>query len=506
METPDHESTETREETAAGDSNKCHTGLPKRRGPVGRVIRWTAAAVLVLLVGLLIAPSLLSRRWIYQPLVDRFARIDHRLQIESISAGWLTPLNARGISVQQPDGEVMLRIAEVASSLTLLDLLFTDGNLQTIVIKHPEVHVRLLEDSNNVRQFVSAIDGRTPQRVAEDPPPAVNVTLDIRNLLIRVDDVREDTRLLETNPARFQVHYLAAEGTRRIEIPPARIVDRLQLTPELLGIGLQLALPAFYKATAVDGEISIDLQHCTIPLDEPMESDVEGIIWLHEVAASARAPMLQTAIQITGVVTRRELEPRLVVASDSKVPFKVSERRVYHEGLRFGVPRIDERLQFQTNGWVDLNKQTEMTLSAPVPIEMLARREAVQAMGVPTINLQVTGSLDEPQIDLPATGSQVLELAAEIFRRRRAEADEDRSFDTEASDESGPSILGGIDPSAELAREGAKVIGGLLEKTWERRARERQDTEASDEDAPLRRRGPLRRLFRRPQTSEDAPE
>lgn len=476
-----------------------------RRSPAARAIRWLAVLLLFLVVGVLFAPTLLTRRWIYQPLVDRFAKIDHRLRIDAISAGWSTPLGATGITLQQPDGEVLLRIAEVRSSLTLLDLIFTDGNLQTITVERPEVHVRLLEDGNNIQRFAAAIDGRTRQRAA-GRAPAVNATLDVQDLMIRVDDAREQTRLLETSPSNFQLQYLAAEDVRRVEIAPTRIVDHLQLTPQLLEIGLQLALPAFYKATAVDGEISIDLDRCTIPLDDPMNSQIAGTIWLHEVAASARAPMLQKTVEVAGVLTRRQLASRLVVAADSEVPFSVSERRVHHEGLRFGVPRIDERLQFETEGWVDFEQQTEMTLTLPVPVEMLARRGAVRAMGVPTVVVRVTGSLDQPQVDLPATGMQLLEIAGEILRRQRSDGEDDPP----------PSILGGIDPTAELAREGAEVIGGVLQRALDRRDRERQDRErqqseaaeeetADGETAP-RRRGLLRRLLRRPQSSDEADE
>ena len=57
---------------------------------------------------------------------------------------------------------------------------------------------------------------------------------------------------------------------------------------------------------------------------------------------------------------------------------------VRYEGMRFGLPRLDPRLQLVTSGQVGIvDRSMDLGLEFPVPLEWLARTVEVRAVGVP---------------------------------------------------------------------------------------------------------------------------
>jgi hypothetical protein len=71
--------------------------------------------------------------------------------------------------------------------------------------------------------------------------------------------------------------------------------------------------------------------------------------------------------------------------------------------VQVGFPKIDPRLQLSTSGTVGLvDRQIDLGLGVPVPLEMLARRESVQQIGVPQVTLPVRGTIDSPFVDWKA--------------------------------------------------------------------------------------------------------
>jgi hypothetical protein len=49
-----------------------------------------------------------------------------------------------------------------------------------------------------------------------------------------------------------------------------------------------------------------------------------------------------------------------------------------------------------------VDRQIDLGLGVPVPLEMLARRESVQQIGVPQVTLPVRGTIDSPFVDWKA--------------------------------------------------------------------------------------------------------
>jgi hypothetical protein len=98
----------------------------------------------------------------------------------------------------------------------------------------------------------------------------------------------------------------------------------------------------------------------------------------------------------------RKAEPvhELVFVDGSVVLVSAHDGVLEHQGIQIGLPKIDPRLQINSAGSVGIvDRVLDLGVGIPVPLEMLARRESVQSIGVPQITLPIRGTLDSPYVD-----------------------------------------------------------------------------------------------------------
>ncbi len=127
-----------------------------------------AGTLRVLIVVLMVLPTLIGTKAIYQPLVNRLAADDFVVKLDGVRLRWLTPLQFRGIEVEQRDGTTLLSIAEINTDRGLLGYLLSGRKMGRIEIVRPLVDVRLIEDTTNLARFVKAIEGK--QSTSSDNP------------------------------------------------------------------------------------------------------------------------------------------------------------------------------------------------------------------------------------------------------------------------------------------------------------------------------------------------
>jgi hypothetical protein len=113
----------------------------------------------------------------------------------------------------------------------------------------------------------------------------------------------------------------------------------------------------------------------------------------------------------------RKTEPayELVFIDGSVIQVQIENGKIEHRGVQVGLPRIDQRLQLSSNGSVSLiDRSLNIALGIPIPIEMLARRESVQQIGVPQISLPIRGTTDSPYVDWKALRGDSADLISLI--------------------------------------------------------------------------------------------
>ena len=64
-------------------------------------------------------------------------------------------------------------------------------------------------------------------------------------------------------------------------VAPTTLMDQVELTPELVELGLDYALPLLAKSTWFDGRISLSIGRVDVPIDRPTRATGELQLTLH---------------------------------------------------------------------------------------------------------------------------------------------------------------------------------------------------------------------------------
>ncbi len=152
-----------------------------------------------------------------------------------------------------------------------------------------------------------------------------------------------------------------------------------------------------------------------MPLKTPKQTQAELKLTLHEVRSGPNDPAINRALDFIARLRGRDAFHELVFVNGSVIDVAVSQGKVKHSGLEFGFPKMDSRFQIATSGTVGIeDKSLDLLVQVPVPIEQLARRESVQQLGVPTLKLPITGTLDQPHLNWDAMRGDAATLLGSI--------------------------------------------------------------------------------------------
>nr|MCU0709857.1 hypothetical protein [Pirellula sp.] len=218
-------------------------------------------------------------------------------------------------------------------------------------------------------------------------------------------------QLMVVPPFDATIDYLARDGDSRIVIAPTTVLDHVQVTQELVRLGLGRAIPLLAKSAWFDGSVSLATERIEIPLESPQEAAGAATITLHEVRTGPSEPVLLNILDMIARFRKKEPVHELVFIDGSVIQIAAVDGLIEHSGVQVGLPKIDPRLQLSSAGKVGIiDRSLDLQLGMPVPLEMLARRESVQQLGVPQITLPVRGTLDQPQVDWSAMRSESADL------------------------------------------------------------------------------------------------
>ncbi|MFO1065002.1 MAG: hypothetical protein U0892_14150 [Pirellulales bacterium] len=93
-------------------------------------------------VGMLLLPSILGSKWVYEPIVARLRAADFQVSIDEVSLSWWSPLKLRGIKMNQADGSRLLEIDEINGSHGILGMLVSGRSLGRVAIVRPVIDIR----------------------------------------------------------------------------------------------------------------------------------------------------------------------------------------------------------------------------------------------------------------------------------------------------------------------------------------------------------------------------
>ena len=372
---------------------------------IKRLIVCIFGAAVLLVLGLLVLPTVLGTKWIYQPMVDRLAADDFVVSVDGVRLRWFSPLKFDRIEVKQSDGTPLISVAEIRTDRGLFGYLLGGRRVGRIEIVRPTVDVKLLEDSSNLNRFVKAIEGKTksPDAGDQDEPTSLGklrVDVEVRVIEASATVERDGKSLVVVPPFDLNLHYLSVDGPTRLVVSPTQVLKEVVLTQELIALGLGHAVPLLAKSAWFDGKVSLDIGEIDVPLDRPLEAKGDAILTLHSVRSGPSDPAIMSVLDFIAKLRGRDAEYEFVFVEGSQVAIAVQHRQVSHTGLQVGLPKLDPRLQLASSGSVGLeDKKLALNLSVPVPLEHVARRDSVKELGVPQINVPIGGTLDKPVIE-----------------------------------------------------------------------------------------------------------
>ncbi len=428
-------------------------------------------------LAVLVLPKLVGSRWIYEPLLTRLAAGNFRLSVGVVQLHWFTPLVCRNVAVTEQNGLELLRIREVRTDRGLFAALLSGRRIGSLQIIDPRLEIELLTDGSNLTRLIEAIEGKLGTKengteAARSKPPSIDVDVLVKGLTVRVQQADREQPLVVIPPLSIAAAYRAVDGTSTLHVEPTQLLDEVEVTPELMRLGLGYAIPLLAKSAWFDGRVSIATGPIDIPLDDPKQSTGTATITLHEVRSGPSEPVMIQILDFLAQVRGRQPQHEFVFIDGSKIEVQVANQKVTHAGLKLGLPRIDPRLQLASSGSVGLaNRSLDMMVEFPVPVEQLARRAEVREMGVPMIKLPIHGSLDEPRVEWSALRGEGADLLG-IIRERIAD-------DAPAT----AAILGGLEGLADGQAD--RAIGAAVDLLRELRTARQAQKEADSNDQDI---------------------
>lgn len=406
---------------------------PTSRPKKPRLRRWSTWLTIGLLSIIAIVaaiPSILGSKWLYQRLVDQLAIEGFRLEVDSAEFSWLRPLAIHGIDIQQVDASEgaqekrsrdsrsLLSIESIASDRSLIGYLIHGRDLGKVTIVKPKLDVELLENSSNLEKLARSVEKSTRgfKGASSKSKPKIDIQVLVEDLSVEVKRQETGEELLVVPPVDLDLRYQAINTDARLVFAPTTLLDQVQVTQELVRLGLGRAIPLLAKSAWFDGRVSLHMDTLEIPLEVPVMAQGKAELTLHEVRSGPSEPIVVNIIDMISRFRKTEIPQELVFIDGSVIQVQLGQGRIEHQGVQVGLPKIDQRLQISSAGSVGLlDKELEIGLGIPVPLELLARRESVQEIGIPQVTLPIRGTLDSPYVDwksLRGDSANVLSLVS----------------------------------------------------------------------------------------------
>lgn len=374
---------------------------PRRPGRSG----WLASAGLAL-VGLLLLVGALVPWWLSHPeRVTAWVRrnvpdLHGTVEMARATFTWAGPIVFEDVVVVPRNGRrepVTIRRIEARNGI--LAFLLSGGDCGRVRVEGLETHVVFDEnrDSNLTGLF---FDPAAPPKPPAPPKPGgVRMRLEVEDAVARIEGPwSEKAWISEPVDVRLELAHAADGAGNEWTLEPTTLLSEARLEPSVAQGVLAYVAPILADTARTSGRFSLSLEGGRFPVGAPEKATFSGTLTMHEVD-------LGPGTLVTGVLEKLpgNLQPptSIRIADDSRIRFRMEERRVWHEGLEVGVPLPrGRRLDLVSSGWVGLDdKALDLKLALPIPDDLPADRPVLASLGGKTVSIGVGGRLGEPRVD-----------------------------------------------------------------------------------------------------------
>lgn len=515
------------------EAHQAETRPPAGRGFIGSQLGMLLTTVVVVGLGVLAAvPWLLSS----PERMSRYAtallpQLEGRVTFGGVRLGWAGPIAFDDVRIVPRDGSAApVRIKRIVGSHGLLAMLLSGGDLGTIHVEGLEADVvyDAQRRSNLATLFPPAAGTAAGSAEATSGPrrSPVRLRLDVDGAIVRIMGPWTPDPWV-SDPIDVQATLAPAAGATHSEwtIEPVQLLADARLEPGVAQGVLAYIAPVLADATRTGGRFSLRLDGARLPVGAPGAGTVAGRLSMHEVVLGP-GPLAVNVLQ--SLPLKLPPPPAILFADEAHVDFRLADRRVWHQGLEFGLPlaKPGQRLDVESSGSVGLDDGSlDLALRLPIPADLPQDRPLLAALAGKQVSVGIAGVLGEPKVvfdgSIKAAAGEVLADFIDNIRGRprpgpaggespvtRPQGSPSTIQPPAAGGQAGqqpdpqprpvpsPSdalrqVPTGGDPTAEQVID---LVGGVLDEVAKRRAERRAAEAANPQAVPPRRGGLLRRL------------
>jgi len=476
-----------------------------RRPRIFRPFRIMMVTLVVsMAIGGLAVPWWLSDAHRFGSLVTSFLpKLDGRISFDRVRVGWIGPVVFEGITIVPNDGaKPPITVAQVEGAHGLLAMMLSGGDVGRLAIDG--VAINLVFDENHETNLERLFGAGGPAAEAPaDPSPRrtpIRMLLDVEDAVVTIT-APWTIEPWVSDPIAIRAALAPSEDGTFSEwtIAPTQILADTRMDPPVAWGVLSYIAPVLADSARTSGRFSLSLAGAKLPVGAPGSGTLSGTLAMHEVVVGP-GPLVTSLVESLPANFPKPTAVR--IADESHVKFRLAERKVWHEGLKFGVPLPVEgrRLDINSSGTVALDDRAiDLRLSLPIPADLPKDRPLLAALSGKTVSVGVAGSLDEPQVVFDGSireaatqvAGELLNKVPELIDRVRGE----RPIAPASTPSEAVPTTGSTRAPAVTGDDIVDIVGDVIGEVARRRAA-RREAEESGQVPPRRGR------FLRPQAPE----
>lgn len=405
---------------------------PSLPGPAPRASRAALLATAgVVLAGILLLVAALVPWWLSDPakvtawlrrnVPDLAGTVEMRRATFTLAG----PIVFEDVVVVPRDGKrepLMVRRVEVEHGI--LRFLFSGGDCGRVRIEGLETHVVFDEDRESNVTGLFAPPGR-PTPPGPPPKSGLRMELEIDDARARIEGPwSADPWISDPYDLRLALESDGSGTGSQWRLEPTTILSEARLEPSIANGVLAYAVPILAGATTTSGRFSLHLDGGVFPVGAPEKATFSGRLTMHAVDLGPGPLVTRLLERILG---DSGTAATLRIADDSRIAFRMENRRVWHDGLEIGVPLPrGRRLDLASRGWVGLDDQSlDLEVALPIPDDMPLDRPVLAALGGKKLSIGIGGDLSEPRPEFDgslrgAAADVVAGVIDRLLRRRAA--------------------------------------------------------------------------------------
>ena len=379
-----------------------HPPIPTRPGAPWSLARWLVSSVMIALAaGIACLPWIVGTpERVTRLVASAVPELAADVKPGRVRFGWLGPIVLEDIAIVPRNGDptpIQVRRVEVEHGLA--GILLSAGDLGRVRIEG------LNADVVFDRQHRSNLDSILPPREPGQPPrgtgprrAAIALRLEVDDAVVRISGPWTSDPWV-SDPIDVKATLAnAADGYAAWTIEPVQLLQQAELQQTVAHEVLAYIVPVFAEAARTSGRFSLRLDDATFPVGRPDDAKLTGLLQMHEVVLGP-GPLVENMFR--SLPFNLPPPPTIRIADEADVAFHLAERRMWHEGLEFGIPlkKPGQRLDVRSQGSVGLDDRSlDLKLSLPIPADLPQDRPLVAALAGKQVSLGVGGMLGEPKV------------------------------------------------------------------------------------------------------------